>query len=43
MGGLGLSTSYLALVYVGVIALCAIISYFLSFSLTKERVLLSSK
>jgi ABC-type Na+ efflux pump permease subunit len=43
LGGLGLSTSYLALVYVGVIALCAIISYFLSFSLTKERVLLSSK
>jgi hypothetical protein len=43
LGGLGLSPSYLALVYVGVIALCAIISYFLSFSLTKERVLLSSK
>jgi ABC-type Na+ efflux pump permease subunit len=43
LGGLGLSTSYLALVYVGVIALCAITSYFLSFSLTKERVLLSSK
>ncbi len=43
LGGLGVSTSYLALIYLGVIALCAAISYFLSFSLTKERVLLSNK
>jgi len=37
------STNYLALVYLGVIAICAVIAYILSFSLTKERVLLSSK
>jgi hypothetical protein len=37
------STNFLALVYLGVIAICAMIAYFLSFSLTKERVLLSSK
>ena len=41
--GMGVSTNYLALVYIGVIAICAMIAYFLSFSLTKERVLLSSK
>jgi ABC-2 type transport system permease protein len=38
-----ISTNYLALVYLGVIAICAVIAYILSFSLTKERVLLSSK
>ena len=43
LGGLGLSFNYLALIYLGVIALCAAISYFLSLSLTKEKVLLSSK
>ena len=37
------STSYLALIYLGVIVICAVILYFLSFSLTKERVVLSSK
>ena len=37
------STNYLALVYLGVIVICAVIAYILSFSLTKERVLLSSK
>jgi ABC-2 type transport system permease protein len=43
LGGLGISLSYLALVYVGVIVLCALISWILSFFLTKEKVLLSSK
>jgi len=43
LGGLGISVSYFALVYVGVIILCAVIDYFLSRSLTKEKVLLSSK
>jgi hypothetical protein len=37
------STNYLALVYLGVIVICSVIAYILSFSLTKERVLLSSK
>ena len=43
LGGLGLSLNYLALVYLGMIVLFSAISYFLSLSLTKERVLLSSK
>ena len=43
LGGLGLSFNYLTLIYLGVIVLCTAISYFLSFSLTKERVLLSNK
>lgn len=41
--GLGLSTNYLALIYLIMILVCAGIVYLLSFSLTKERVLLSSK
>jgi ABC-2 type transport system permease protein len=41
--GLGLSTNYLALIYLAMILVCAGIVYLLSFSLTKERVLLSSK
>ena len=41
--GLGLSTNYLALIYLAMILVCAGIIYLLSFSLTKERVLLSSK
>ena len=40
LSGVGLS---FALIYLGVIIVCTVISYFLSFSLTKERVLLSSK
>ena len=43
MGGLGLSISYFALIYLGVIVLCAGVSFILSRSLTKEKVLLSSK
>jgi ABC-2 type transport system permease protein len=41
--GLGLSLNYLAVVYLGVIVFCGAVSYFLSLSLTKERVLLSNK
>jgi ABC-2 type transport system permease protein len=40
LSGVGLS---FALIYLGVIVLCSVVSYFLSFSLTKERVLLSNK
>ncbi len=40
LGGLGIS---FALIYLGLIVLFAVTSYFLSFSLTKEKVLLSSK
>jgi ABC-2 type transport system permease protein len=43
LGGLGISVNYFALVYLGVIVLCAVASYILSLSLTKEKVLLSSK
>jgi len=43
LGGLGVSIGYFPLVYLGVIVLCAIVSYVLSRSLTKEKVLLSSK
>jgi ABC-2 type transport system permease protein len=41
--GMGLSTNFLALIYLILILVCTGIVYLLSFSLTKERVLLSSK
>ena len=40
--GMGLSTNYLALIYLAMILVCTGFVYILSFSLTKERVLLSS-
>jgi archaellum component FlaF (FlaF/FlaG flagellin family) len=40
---MGLSTNFLALIYLILILVCTGIVYLLSFSLTKERVLLSSK
>lgn len=43
LGGLGVSLDYFALIYVGVIILCGVISFILSRFLTKEKVLLSSK
>jgi len=43
LGGLGLSISFMPLVFLGVIVLCALISLILSRSLTTEKVLLSSK
>lgn len=43
LGGLGISISFFPLVYLGVIVLCTVVSYILSISLTKEKVLLSSK
>jgi len=43
LGGLGISLNYLPLIYLGVIVLCAVIAWILSRSLTKEKVLLSSK
>jgi hypothetical protein len=43
IGGLGVSFSLFPLVYLGIIAVCALIDFVLSRSLTKERVLLSSK
>jgi ABC-type Na+ efflux pump permease subunit len=43
LGGLGVSIGYFSLVYLGLIVVCAAISYVLSRSLTKEKVLLSSK
>ena len=43
MGGMGISISYFPLMYLGVIVLCAVVSFILSRSLTKEKVLLSSK
>jgi hypothetical protein len=42
LGFLGITVNF-ALIYLGIIVLCIIISYFLSRSLTKEKVLLSSK
>ena len=39
----GVSIDYIALIYAGVIVLCGIVDYLLSMSLTKEKVLLSSK
>lgn len=43
LGGLGVSISYFSLIYLGVIVICAGVSFTLSGSLTKEKVLLSSK
>jgi len=43
LGGFGISLNYFAWIYLGIAGICAAISYFLSFSLTKEKVLLSSK
>jgi hypothetical protein len=43
IGGLGVSFAFYPLVYLGVIALCAAVCYVLSRTLTKEKVLLSSK
>jgi ABC-2 type transport system permease protein len=43
LGGFGVSIRYFSLVYLGLIILCAVVSYILSLSLTKEKVLLSSK
>jgi len=43
LGGFGISRNYLALIYLAMTILCAITNYFLSFHLTKEKVLLSSK
>jgi ABC-2 type transport system permease protein len=43
LGSLGLSVGFFALIYAGVIVLCGLIAYVLSHSLTKEKVLLSSK
>jgi ABC-2 type transport system permease protein len=42
LGTMGISTNF-AEIYLGIIVLCAIISFILSRSLTKEKVLLSSK
>jgi ABC-type Na+ efflux pump permease subunit len=42
LGGLGIEVNF-GLIYLGNIVLCAVIVYFLSRSLTKEKVLLSSK
>jgi ABC-2 type transport system permease protein len=42
LGILGISTNF-AEIYLGIIALCVIVSFILSRSLTKEKVLLSSK
>jgi len=43
LGGLGISISFTPVVYLGMIVLCAMISFILSRSLTREKVLLSSK
>lgn len=43
LGGLGVSISFFPLAYLGLIVVCAGVSLILSPSLTKERVLLSSK
>jgi ABC-type transport system involved in multi-copper enzyme maturation permease subunit len=43
LGGLGVSISFFPLICLGVIVICAVASFILSRSLTKERVLLSSK
>jgi hypothetical protein len=40
---LGLPYSYFALIYLGFIVICGAVSWVLSHSLTKEKVLLSSK
>jgi ABC-type transport system involved in multi-copper enzyme maturation permease subunit len=43
LGSLGLSISFFPLIYLAVIILCSLASFILSLSLTKEKVLLSSK
>ena len=43
LGRLGATISYFSLIYLGVLVLCGIISFVLSGTLTKEKVLLSSK
>ena len=43
LAGMGLAVNYFAYIYLAVAALCGGVSYLLSRSLTKERVLLSSK
>jgi ABC-2 type transport system permease protein len=43
VGGLGVSIGFLSLVYLGLLVVCAGVSLILSRSLTKEKVLLSSK
>jgi ABC-type Na+ efflux pump permease subunit len=43
LGGLGVSISFFPLIYLGVIIICGLASFILSRSLTKEKVLLSSK
>lgn len=43
IGGLGVSFTLFPLVYLGIFALCVLVDFVLSRSLTKERVLLSSK
>jgi len=43
IGGLGVSFAFFPLVYMAIVVLCALIDFILSRSLTKEKVLLSSK
>ncbi len=43
IGGLGVSFAFFPLVYLGLVAICTIIDFILARSLTKEKVLLSSK
>jgi ABC-2 type transport system permease protein len=43
IGGLGISISFVPVIYLAVIIICAGVSFILSRSLTKEKVLLSSK
>ena len=43
LGALGISVSYLPLIYLAITAICVIANYLLSFHLTKEKILLSSK
>ena len=43
LGALGISVSYLPLIYLAITVICVIANYLLSFHLTKEKILLSSK
>lgn len=43
IGGLGVSFAFFTVVYIAIVLLCVLIDFILSRSLTKERVLLSSK
>ena len=43
LGGMGVSINFFPLMYLGIIVFCAAVSFVLSFSLTKEKVLLSSR